>query len=457
VWSVLKLAARAAVWRTTPAPAFVGLPTLIGWTLALAAVRTALQFVAAGPGAHFNPYGLNAVVAWLALELAVAAFFVRPAGRTTALSALFVLSIIADITAAAIEYGAPFLVSTAALDAIWTRAATGSAAFAVEVVWWVGAMTSVVLSLEPQSRWRVLGRVGVLWAALFAVNVAVPHAPAFIGRDFDIRGANWWEYLSARYGTRSELTKLEDAQPKLLRAEVSALAPQRQGTTDIYAIGIAGMDQEVFLRELNGALASIGTVLPIKDRTIRLINSHETVNTLPLADIKNFADAVHAVAAAMDKDEDVLLVFMTSHGAQTGFALQFPGNRQAELTPQQIAATLDAEGIKNRVVIVSACFSGIFVPPLANDDTIVMTASDAKSTSFGCAPERDWTYFGDALFHQSLQPGTNFQQAFDHARVLIGGWELMDHIAPSNPQGHFGPALVQKLAPLFATPAGAAR
>ncbi len=455
MWSALKLAARAAVWRTTPGPAFVGLPTLIGWTFVLAAARIGLQYVAAGPGLHFNPYGLNAVVAWLALELAVAAFFVRPAGRATALSALFILSITADAAAAAIEYGAPFLISAAALNAIWARAATGSAAFAIEVVWWIGAMTSVVLSLEPQPRLRVLGRIILLWAALFAVNVAVPHAPVFIGRDFDIRGANWWEYVSARYGARSELTKLEDAQPKLLQAQVSTLAPRRPGTTDVYAIGIAGMDQEVFLKELNGALASIGTVLPIKDRTIRLINSHETVNAVPLANLQNLSAAVHDVGAMMDKNEDVLLLFMTSHGAQSGFALQFPGDRQAELTPQQVAATLDAEGIKNRVVIVSACYSGIFVPPLANDDTIVMTASDAKSTSFGCAPERDWTYFGDALFRQSLRRGNDFEQAFDHARVLISGWELMDHIAPSNPQAHFGPSLVQKLAPLFAAPAGA--
>ncbi|HTH35088.1 MAG TPA: C13 family peptidase [Xanthobacteraceae bacterium] len=146
---------------------------------------------------------------------------------------------------------------------------------------------------------------------------------------------------------------------------------------------------------------------------------------------------------------------MTSHGNQTGFALQLPGNRTAELTPQQVAGALDAEGIKNRVVIVSACFSGIFVPPLANDDTIVMTAADAKSTSFGCAPERDWTFFGDALFKQSLQPGIDFQHAFTHARTLIQGWERMDRIAPSNPQGHFGPALTQKLAPFFAAQASA--
>jgi hypothetical protein len=452
VWSVFKLAARAAVWRTTPEPALVGLPVLIGWTVVLALVRVALQYVGAGPGPHFNPYGLNAIVAWLALELAVAAFFVRPAGRATALSALFILSIIADVAAAAIEYGAPLLMSATALNAVWARATTGGAIFAVEVVWWVGAMTAVLLSLQPQPRLHMLARVCALWVALFAVNVVVPHAPTFVGRDFDIRDANWWEYLDARYGAHGEITRLDDAQPKLLQAEISALAPRRQGTTDVYAIGIAGMDQDVFVKELDGALQSVATILPIKDRTIRLINSHETVATVPLANGKNFAAAVHGVAAAMDKTEDVLVLVMTSHGEQTGFALQLPGKPPAELTPQQVAATLDAEGIKNRVVIVSACFSGIFLPPLANDDTIVMTASDARSTSFGCAPERDWTYFGDALFRQSLQPGTDFQQAFDHARVLISGWELMDRLAPSNPQGHFGPALVGKLAPFFAAP-----
>ena len=134
-------------------------------------------------------------------------------------------------------------------------------------------------------------------------------------------------------------------------------------------------------------------------------------------------------------------------------ALQLP-DRTIDLTPKEVAETLDHEGIKNRVVIVSACFSGIFVPPLQNDNTIVMTAADANHTSFGCAPERDWTYFGDAFFRQSLQPGTDFQQAFDHARALIEGWELMDRAPPSNPQGSFGPALVAKLAPFFGTGAG---
>jgi len=334
------------------------------------------------------------------------------------------------------------------------RASAGGAIFAVEIVWWLGAMLCVLRSLEPQSRLHALGRAAALFVALLIANALVPHAPVFVGRDFDARNANWWEYLYARHAL-SGVARIDEAQSKLLQSEFAALAPQRNGAPGIYALGIAGMDQDVFVKELNGALASIAAILPIKDRTVRLINSHETDATIPLATPQNLAAAVHGVAAVMDKNNDVFVLVMTSHGERTGFALQLPGNRMIEFSPQQVASTLDSEGVKNRVVIVSACYSGIFVPPLANDDTIVMTASDDKNTSFGCAPERDWTYFGDALFKQSMQPGVDFQQAFDHARALIHGWELMDRVPPSNPQGHFGPALVAKLAPFFASPAGA--
>jgi hypothetical protein len=316
----------------------------------------------------------------------------------------------------------------------------------------------VLRSFQAQSLLRTLGRVCALWLALFAANALVPHAPVFLAADFDIRNANLWEFLNARYAAehggwqagRSDIARIEQAQPALLQAEVSRLAPQRNGVTDIYVIGVAGWaDQDVFIKELDGALAAIATVLPTKDRTLRLVNDRNTVATVPLANLQNFATAVHAIGGAMNKDEDVLVLVMTSHGDQNGFALQLPGSRTTDLTPQQVASTLASEGIKNRIVIVSACYAGIFLAPLANDNTIVMTAADDKSTSFGCAPERDWTYFGDALFRQSLQPGTDFQHAFDHARILIQGWELMDRLPPSNPQGYFGAALVAKLAPLF--------
>ena len=452
MWSVFKLAARAAVWRTTRTLPLAGLPSLLGWAAILALVRVTLQYLAAGPSPGFNPYGLNAVVAWLALELAVAALFVRPMGRATALSAMFVLSIIADIAAAVVKLGAPLLPFVAAPSASWAGPAAG-AIFVVEVVWWLGAMLCILRSLELQAPPRLLARVTALWAALFIANALVPHAPVFIARDFDIRNANWWEFLRARHladNVYADTERTEASQAALLQAQVATLAPQRKGITDFYVIGLAGWaDQGVFAKELDGALASIGSVLPIKDRIIRLVSHRDTMGSVPLGTPQNFSAAVHAVGNVMDKDEDVLILLMTSHGDRNGFVLEMPNRAVTELTPQQVATTLDREGIKNRVVIVSACYAGIFLPPLANDNTIVMTAADDKHTSFGCAPERDWTYFGDALFRQSLQPGTDFQSAFNHARILIQGWELMDHEPPSNPQGYFGALLVSKLNPFF--------
>jgi len=461
VWRVVKLAGRAATWRTMPDPPLVGLPVLLGIAVLVAVVRIALQLLAAGSTQAFNPYGLNAVVAWIALELAVAALFVRPADRTTALSALFILTALAEIVTTATMLAVALLAPRAAQSAA-TSAILTDAIYAIAVAWWIGAVTCVVQSLEPGPRLRLIGRVIALWLALFVAGALVPHAPVFLPPDFDGRTANWWEALYAlgaekdgkTHGVPAELARLEKAQPSLLQAQIAGLAPQRHGVTDVYALGIAGWaKQDVFIKELDGGLAAIAAVLPIKNHIIRLINNSDTLQTVPLADLPNLRAAVHGIAQVMDKNEDVLILMMTSHGEKTGFALELPDG-VAEVTPQQIAKALDSEGIKNRVVIVSACFSGIFLPPLANADTIVMTASDAKNTSFGCAPERDWTYFGDAFFRQSLRPGSDFENSFNHARILIQGWELMDHVPPSNPQGHFGPAVVAKLAPYFATNPG---
>lgn len=458
MWQVLKLVARAIVWRTTPDPPLAGLPLLLGFALVTAVARIALQLLAAGSAHRFNPYGLNALIAWIALELAIAALFVRPANRVTALSAMLVLSIVADVVTTGLQLGVPAVTPAIEQSPLWTGPIGAYLIYMLAVVWWVGAMATVVGSLEPQLRLRLIGKVAALWVALFVANALVPQAPVFLPPDFDAGNSNWWEFLYAldhdkngeAHLTRSEIARIEQAQPALLKAEFAHLAPPRQGATNIYALGIAGWaDQDVFGKELDGGLKAIANVLPTKERTVRLINRRDTLATVPLADFQNFKAAVQGIGSVMNKDRDILVLFMTSHGEKTGFALELPGG-VAELTPQQVASTLDGAGIKNRIVIVSACFSGIFVPLLKNGDTIVITASDANNTSFGCAPERDWTYFGDAFFHQSLHPGTDLESAFNQARILIQGWELMDHAPSSNPQGAFGPALVGKLAPIFA-------
>jgi len=268
----------------------------------------------------------------------------------------------------------------------------------------------------------------------------------------------WWLVLALALtpDPSTGTAHARDPQPALLQAAIARLAPQRKGVTDVYAIAVAGWAaQDVFVKEVDGALAAMEQILPIRGRTLRLVNNAKTIKTTPLANGQNIAAAVRGIAKTMDRNEDILLLFMTSHGGQKGIALQLPSGSSTVLAPQELKAMLDGEGIKNRVVIVSACFSGVFVEPLANDDTIVLTAADAQHPSFGCAAGRDWTYFGDALFKQGVRPGVDLKQAFDHARILIRGWEMMDRFPPSNPQGRFGEALVAKLDPVLRSMAGA--
>ena len=270
---------------------------------------------------------------------------------------------------------------------------------------------------------------------------------------------------AAPAATRAGAKIVRAEPPGALQAAAARLAPQQPGITDIYALGVAGWAElDVFPKEIDGAFRALAQILPIRDHTLRLINSNSgaknggksggkgDAKTVPLANRKNFAAAVQALGGRMDKDEDVLLLVMSSHGtsgANGGFALQLPDRSMQMLTPHELKSVLDGEGIKHRIVIVSACYSGKFVWPLANDNTIVLTAADAMSSSFGCAAGRDWTFFGDALFRQSIQPGTNLWRAFEHAKVLIHGWETLDRLPPSNPQAHFGPALMRKLEPVI--------
>jgi hypothetical protein len=458
-WSVLKLALTAAIWRTSRDPRFVGLPSLLAWIAVLAMLRMALQFAEAGPGVSINPYGLNSVIAWGALDVAVAALFVPPPARTTALAAMLVLTVFADVADFALKPLLVLIPVFAGADPAWRDQVAAIAAFALVSVWWIVAVAAVLRSVTSQITtslipWASFARAAGIWIALLAVSALLPHAPFFVGRNFDVRSANLWEILHAQLTASQQdaaASGVDKAQATLLQTQIANLAPPTKGTPAVYALGLAGWaGQDVFLKELDGGLAALAAVLPIQGRSVRLVNSSETLASLPLANQRNFAAAVQAIAAIMNKDEDILLLLMTSHGIQTAFGLRLPNETVVELTPQDVATVLDNAHIKNRVVIVSACYAGIFVPPLANDNTIVLAAADAQHTSFGCAPERDWTYFGDAFFRQSLRPGWDFQRAFDNARVLISGWEMMDRAVPSNPQAHFGPALVAKLKPIFA-------
>ena len=258
------------------------------------------------------------LVAWIALEVAVAAL-IRAAGRaaTTALSAMLALSIVAELGSRCDSSSALPLDSTASARRTPFGAVAARRSRSLPWCRYGGS--------APWSRYCAASRCNRglrprprrgLWVALLAVSAVVPHAPVFVARDFDIRTANLWEALHARLAAPNETGSAEAKRQRsssrsthCCRRKSPRLAPPTKGATNIYALGIAGWaDQDVFLKELDGGLAAIGAVLPIRGHTLRLVNHRETQQSLPLANQRNFAAAVHAVGEVMNKDEDILLL-----------------------------------------------------------------------------------------------------------------------------------------------------
>jgi hypothetical protein len=151
------------------------------------------------------------------------------------------------------------------------------------------------------------------------------------------------------------------------------------------------------------------------------------------ATARSIAADIRTAGAAMDPDKDALVVVLTSHGSPDGLAI-VAGPREDTLTPLALRHMLDASGAKYRVVIISACYSGVFVPALANPRTLVITAAAADRPSFGCEDSATWTYFGDALFNRALRTASDLPAAFRAARALVTAREKREGFEPSNPQ-----------------------
>ncbi|UVH55808.1 C13 family peptidase [Variovorax paradoxus] len=94
------------------------------------------------------------------------------------------------------------------------------------------------------------------------------------------------------------------------------------------------------------------------------------------------------------------------------------------LTPEELRKALDEAGIRHRVVAVSACYSGGWIEPLANENTLVMTAADATHTSYGCGRLSELTFFGRAMFNEELRKTRSFETAFAAAVPLIKQREI---------------------------------
>ncbi len=309
-------------------------------------------------------------------------------------------------------------------------------------VYW-RAMATTLMPRRPRFWPRSLGGALLL---LVGVPIAIwAHQP-------------WWHASAppsaedARYVSPASEEALT-AQQTLLGDALDELEDERPRLTDLYFVGFAPYAREdVFRKDMEVARDLFDDRFDTDGRSIVLINNPRTVLDEPLATVSNLRTTLSELGNAIDTDDDVVMVYLESHGTRDHRLVpDFWPLQLNPLTPRLLRSMLDDSGIKWRIIVVSACYSGGYIEPLKDPNTLIMTASGADRTSFGCGTDSEATYFGDALFQHALRFDDSFVTAFGKARERIAERERAEGVSPpSAPQIYVGEAMAAKLPQLEA-------
>ncbi|KIK88827.1 MULTISPECIES: C13 family peptidase [Pseudomonas] len=223
------------------------------------------------------------------------------------------------------------------------------------------------------------------------------------------------------------------AQGRLLDNALAAV-PASTPAVELYTLTLGGDGkQSVFLRE-SDYVANMLTTRFGAFGQIRLVNHRDHLTDRPMATRENLRRAAQTLAERSGP-EDLVFIYLTSHGtAEHELVLDQPRMELADLPADELATVLAPLKNRDKVIVISSCYSGGFIPALKDERTLIMTASRADRVSFGCSEEANFTYFGDALFAQALNQTDDLEQAFKLAKATVAERELADNFEASEPQ-----------------------
>jgi hypothetical protein len=251
------------------------------------------------------------------------------------------------------------------------------------------------------------------------------------------------EWLPAETYSDEEFASFElsqenfETQQALLKDALKEITPSTDGKRNVYGLVYAPYDEDVFLRESMMVKQVLEERFGSRGRVVLLVNNSATVSELPWATNLNLERSLRALSEAMDIERDVLVMYLTSHGGDDFklAAMNWPLEVE-DLAAKQLRVMLDKLGIRYRVIAVSACYSGGWIGPLQNEDTLIMTAADSEHTSYGCGSKSELTFFGRAVFDEQLRKTLSFERAFNAAVPVIRQREMAEKKDDgfSNPQ-----------------------
>jgi hypothetical protein len=319
--------------------------------------------------------------------------------------------------------------------------------YAVYLVWMLCVALRALAVAAGWHRWHFVQGGALLFVLLMLLLNTMPRTELW--STYPDAGAN-----AAQSAILGE--ELFHAQSGLLDANWAGVQPQRAGVADLFFVGLAPYGtQDVFGNELRTVSRVMRERFDAAGRAMLLSNDPLTLGDLPIASATNLRATLERAGKVMDVQEDILFLYITTHGSESGeLSVELPPLRLAQIRPAALARMLHDSGIKWKVVVISACYSGGYIEPLRDDNTLIITATDARSQSFGCDNGEDLTWFGRAYFDEALRRTRSFTEAFDFARAAVAQREREQKLPASNPQMAVGVAMREKLRELEARLAG---
>ncbi len=319
--------------------------------------------------------------------------------------------------------------------------------YAVYLVWMLGVALRALAVAAGWHRWHFVQGGALLFALLMLLLNTMPRTELWSA--YPGAGAD-----AAQNAILSE--ELFHAQGALLDANWAGVQPQRAGVADLFFVGFAPHGtQDVFGNELRTVSRLMRERFDAAGRAVLLSNDPLTLGDLPIASATNLRAILQRAGEIMDVEEDILFLYITTHGSESGeLSVDLPPLRLEQIRPAALARMLHDSGIKWKVVVISACYSGGFIEPLRDDNTLIITATDARNQSFGCDNGEELTWFGRAYFDEALRRTRSFTEAFDLARAAVTQRELEQKLTASNPQMALGAAMHDKLRGLEARLSG---
>jgi hypothetical protein len=442
LWANLRAGYRFVMFRPAEARDFTADAMQLALLLALQALLYgAMDFFAAGPEPRFNAYGVSHYGMSAVLFLLSGAAIGGLLPGTGNLLRLLVVAAAAELI-----WSAVYFLFYAGIDGAdpGSRGSILIGFYLVWIVWNLSLMFRAVVAVYGCPRAAALLPVSVFALFNLVLADALPDQNLFYPAPDDAG--------QLAEGPDIDGEDVFYRQPKLLDEAAGRLAAGRPGVTDLYFVGFAGQaDERVFAHEVEYVRDLFDRRFGTAGRSVALVNSADTADRLPIANGHNLDTMLQAVAKRMNRDEDVLFLFLTSHGSRDHrLSVRFSSLPLNDLPAAKLKELLDRSGIRNRVIVVSACYSGGFLDVLKDDNSLILTAASRDRTSFGCGTESDFTYFGEAYFVQALKDTRSFIEAFGQARLLIEQREKGEGKKPSMPQLHVGGGIMPKLRELEA-------